>query len=998
MVVPLQSLRLFFFGFVMVIYLFLSLSIGTAARITPSYSSQTWLTENGLPQNAVMAIAQTHDGYLWVGTLGGLARFDGVQFTGAGSLGAPELQDAGIYCLRVARDGSLWIGSPIGLFHMQQGKFSRITEIDRQTNNPVLTIYEAKDNSIWIGTREGLMQWKDGKIFQFSQTNVLSRTSVRAIHQDDDGTFWFGCHPDLIRLQDSKMQIYSRTNGLPTDPVRAICRDRQGNLWLGSNDGLTRMTGGKFYTFRGKEGLQDNFISSLYEDRHANLWVGTYGGFYRFVEGKFIAELNNEQERYDLIYTFFEDREGNMWIGGKDGLHRLNAKKFNTYTRKEGLAHNNVMSVIEDKKGNLWIGTWGGGLSLMTNESITNITFKNKNRTLDLVLGLHQSANGNLWVGTDYEGGLYRLQNNAYIRYTNSYLGSAVRVVHEDAAGNLWAGTSSGLNLIRDNKCVHLEKKDGLPNNIIRSLHEDNEGNIWIGTSGGLARWKKGRLTVFTEQNGFPNDAVLSIYQDANQVFWIGTASHGLFRFSGGKFFNYTRQMGLFSDAVFTTMEDDNGYFWMTCGSGIYRVARKELEDCASGKRPGITSISYGRADGLVTEQCNAVAQPTVCKTKDGRLWFATAKGLSTIDPNSDLNKNDLVPPVVIEKTLSDRKPLAIESGSVRVEPGHRNLEFCYTALSLRSPEKNKFKFKLGGFDSDWVDAGTRRAAYYNNLAPGRYEFHVLACNNDGVWNEKGASLAVIILPHFWQTPAFMIVSIFLTGSTLIGMVRYVSVKKYKHRLALLEQQHQIEKERTRIARDIHDDLGASLTQIALLSELGQKEQSNLAAVTQHFQRISGTARELVQGMDQIVWAVNPKNDTLDNLANYICHFAENFFQLTPVRCRLDVPANLPACALSAELRHNIFLVVKEALHNVVRHAEATEVWIRLLVQGEIFTVLIEDNGKGFEGSPTNASLSDGLENMPKRLESLGGKFSLQSRPGKGTRIQFQIPIKRKES
>ncbi|MDB6028653.1 MAG: hypothetical protein JWM68_4876, partial [Verrucomicrobiales bacterium] len=508
---------------------------------------------------------------------------------------------------------------------------------------------------------------------------------------------------------------------------------------------------------------------------------------------------------------------------------------------------------------------------------------------------------------------------------------------------------------------------------------------------------REGKFTIFNEQNGFADDTVLSIYQDANEVFWIGTASHGLFRFSGGKFFNYTREMGLFSDAVFSTMEDDNGYFWMTCGSGVYRVTRKELEDCASGKRPGITCISYGHADGLVTEQCSAVAQPSVCKTKDGRLWFATAKGLATIDPNSDLNKNDVIPPVVIEKTLSDRKSLAIESGGVRVEPGHRDLEFGYTALSLRSPEKNRFKFKLAGFDSDWVDAGTRRVAYYNNLAPGHYEFHVVACNNDGVWNEKGASLAVIILPHFWQTPAFIIVAVLLAGSAMTGLVRYVSVKKYKHRLALLEQQHQIEKERTRIARDIHDDLGSSLTQIALLSELGQKEQSNFAVVAEHFQRISGTARELVQGMDQIVWAVNPKNDTLDNLANYICHFAENFFQLTPVRCRLDVPADLPSCALSAEVRHNIFLVIKEALHNVVRHAEATEVWIRLSVEADVFTVQIEDNGKGFRGSPANVATSDGLENMPKRLESLGGKFSLQSEPGKGTRIRFQIPIKSRE-
>ncbi|HZQ48128.1 MAG TPA: triple tyrosine motif-containing protein, partial [Verrucomicrobiae bacterium] len=324
---------------------------------------------------------------------------------------------------------------------------------------------------------------------------------------------------------------------------------------------------------------------------------------------------------------------------------------------------------------------------------------------------------------------------------------------------------------------------------------------------------------------------------------------------------------------------------------------------------------------------------------------------------------------------------------------GRGELEFHYTALSLSAPEKNRFAYKLEGFDHEWIDAGLRRTAYYQNIYPGHYRFRVIACNNDGVWSEAGASLALVLLPHFWQTWWFLSLCVLAGVGIVGGTVRYISGKKLRQKLALLELQHSLEKDRARIARDIHDDLGATLTQITLLSELTQRESSQPRQVTLHAAQISQTARELVQAMDEIVWAINPRNDNLPRMAGYIFQYAEKLFSGTPLRCRFDSPDDLPEQSLSAETRHHLFLTAKEALNNVARHAGATEVWLRLKVGGSELQICIEDNGKGFAAGSTR-QFGNGLDNMKKRMDEIGGVFELTSVPGGGTSIRLRFPLK----
>jgi signal transduction histidine kinase len=422
-------------------------------------------------------------------------------------------------------------------------------------------------------------------------------------------------------------------------------------------------------------------------------------------------------------------------------------------------------------------------------------------------------------------------------------------------------------------------------------------------------------------------------------------------------------------------------------------VARHELEAVAAGKSSQVNPIAYGRAEGMESLECTGGFHPAGLKTRDGKLWFSTVKGLVVVDPeNIPINENP--PPIVLEQVLVDGHPGRLNGSeeSLRLSAEVQRVEFHYTGLSLVAPERNRFKYRLDGLDKDWVEAGAERVATYPHLPPGHYRFRVIGCNNDGVWNQAGAALGFAVLPAWWQTWWFT------TATLLLGLggggwaVRYASVRRLRGKLRRLEERHALEKERTRIAQDIHDELGASLTSITLLTELGQKHRSQPEELSSDLGKISATARDVVRALDSIVWAINPRNDSLDHFANYVSQFAEDFLRLTSIRCRLDVPADLPERPLSTEARHQLFLAVKESLNNVVRHSDATEVWLRLRCENGELGVAIEDNGRGLSASAPGSS-HNGLLNLRNRIERLGGKFTVESEPGQGTKLRFSLRI-----
>jgi ligand-binding sensor domain-containing protein/signal transduction histidine kinase len=986
-----------------------------AAEVAPRYSSRTWQTDEGLPHSIVQAITQTRDGYLWVGTHEGLARFDGTHFFVFNARNAPELRNFNITALCPDRDGALWIGSDGGgLVRFHDGVFEHYGKAEGLAGDNVRALCPCGDGSLWIGTATGLSQFRDGKFtnytrYYFNRKPTLVSSIINSICEDKDGAIWVATSGGLNCLRGDAIDTYTATNGLPNASLRKVCQDKRGVLWLGSNSGLVSGENGAFRLRTTRDGLSDNVVSSICEDRLGQLWVGTYGGLNRSAAGGFVSELNNEGVPYDQINTIFEDHEGNIWVGSKEGLIELTPKRFLTYTKRQGLSYNNIMSVCEDHSGALWIGTWGGGLDRFKDGAFTAYGGA-KGLAYPMILSTCEGRDGSLWIGAEFDGGLSRLKDETFTHYAakDGLIGAAIKVLHEDRSGNLWIGTVRGLSCFQAGAFTnYCSTNSTLPGDTVRAICEDHAGRLWFGTERGLSRWAEGTFINYSTNQGLSDGVVNALYEDQEQNLWIGTENGGLNRCQNGRFTSYTAQRGLFSDCILEILEDDQGWLWMSCYQGIFRVRKKDLDALDARRARAVACIAYGKADGMESPQCNGVAKPAGWKARDGRLWFPTTKGLVVADPS--LKLNEVPPPVFLEEILANGERIPAEKwraaapksgdhagGSadpVLVVPpgGGGDLEFLYAALSFTSPEKDRFKYKLEDVDRDWIDAGGRRLAHYNNIYPGRYRFRVTAANNDGVWNETGATVLLVLRPHFWQTKWFVGFAAFAAIGAVGGTVRYVSWRKLRQKLALLELQHSLEKERARIARDIHDDLGSSLTQITMLSD--QSDVADQPELQANTRKISATAREMARSLDEIVWAINPEHDTLEGLVEYLTGAADEFLEDTNIRSRLKVSEELPPCPIPADVRHDLFLAFKEALNNAVKHARASEIQIQFETEPGLFHIVIADNGAGFDPASPPAG-GNGLNNMRRRLEGLGGQFELWSRPGEGTKITLTIRLK----
>ncbi|GEM_PF-1309724 len=736
------------------------------------YSLDIWQSDQGLPQSAVQAIVQTPEGYLWMGLEEGLVRFDGVQFTHfhKGNTEAFTYNDVPV--LLVDHAGNLWIGTDGGgLLCLQEGKFIAYNTKDGLAGDVVETIYEDRQGALWIGTNRGLSQWRDG---QFTTHNGLSQHVVLSLCEDRAGNLWIGTDGGGLHCyKEGSLKTYTIKDGLANDAVWTIHEDRIGRLWIGTNGGLHNLYEGKFTRYTMKDGLASDFVRAIAEDRAGSLWIGTRGGgLSRWRNGRFTNFSTKQGLSNDFVDALCEDREGSLWVGTYGGgLSRLRDGKFTNYSISDGLSNNMVWTVYEDKAGNLWFGT-DQGLNRFKDGKFAIFTDPQNNGPT-VVTALREDRAGNFWIGTGREG-LYRLRQNNWTRFTaqNGLSSNSVRSVLEDRQGRLWIGTDRGLNLFQNETFRIYTTKDGLSSDQIRYLHEDKSGALWIGTrAGGLNRFKDGKFTIYTTNNGLSSDLIRPIYEDREGTLWIGTNGGGLSRFKDGTFTRYTIKDGLFDDSIFQILEDERGNFWMSCNKGIFRVSKQELNDFAEGKITSLNSVAFGKADGMKTNECNGGSQPAGWKTREGKMWFPTIAGVAMLDPEN-LEINTLPPPVVVEQVLVDRQPIDLAQ-KLQLTPGSKNLEFHYTGLSFLAPQKVKFKYQLVGYDDDWIDAGTRRTAFYTNIAPGNYQFRVKACNNDEVWNEAGASLAFSLQPYFYQTIWFFFLCFLALVLTSTGAYRY---------------------------------------------------------------------------------------------------------------------------------------------------------------------------------------------------------------------------------
>ena len=988
------------FSFLLLIGLSLSsrLSSGQNLNGTDNYNTRLWQIEDGLPNNTVQAIAQTSDGYLWVGTREGLARFDGVNFDDVQLMDEPF---PSISCLYQSHDGTLWIGTDNrGLFYLSGAKIKRFLGPNGELDFNVREIHESKDG-IWITSSGKALHLANGK---WEQQIKLTRI-LQGICLDANGAAWT-VGGNLTRL-DTKIPLnYPLKANLPNLTARCLYSDSAGEFWMGVGDDLARLQNGAVTVYR-QPNSPSGYVSVIFRDSIGQLWVGSYLGLSRFVNGHFISNAEPDAPQY-RIYAIFEDRERNIWIGSEEGLMRLTRKDFNTITKKDGLAVNTVASVCASRDGSVWVSPWGCGLDHWVDGQITALTPKD-GLSSSYIMAIAEGRDGSIWAGADNGGDLNHIQNGRITIYGRKQgfvtkPSTATTALYEDNRNVLWIGSRELLQCWDGKQFSYFTTNNGLSNQKINAICGGGDGVVWIGTEAGLTRWENARFQNLAATNAQLDVLILSLYQDSDENLWIGTKGNGLLEFKDGIVHRFTSAQGLFSDAIYSILEDNNHHLWLNSSRGIFRVNKTQLQAIAAGSRSTVTSITYGKADGILSSgQYQEVTQPSACKSKDGHLWFRTTQGVAVVNPN-DLDENKFPPPVVIREILADRHLVGNSNSEFEIDhkivipPGRGDLEVHYQALSFRAPEKNQFRYKLEGTDLNWVDAGSRRAAFYNNLRPGQYRFRVIACNNDGVWNETGESVVLVLRPFFWQTWWFLS----LVGIAAIGLIggtaRYITRQRMERKLARLERQNAVEKERIRIARDMHDELGAKLTRISFLGDTARRCRSNPAETNQHIAKMSEAARELILSLDQIVWAVDPENDSLENLANYICRYAGEFAKDSPIQCKFKIPWKLPGRSVSTEVRHNVFLAVKEALNNAIKHSGGTEVVLTITVNEDEFQICISDNGRGIIETKDNRHqemrrAGHGLTNMRQRLTMIRGKLELKSEPGRGTAVHFIVPL-----
>jgi ligand-binding sensor domain-containing protein/signal transduction histidine kinase len=983
-------------AFFLVLWMCGGLALRGYSGTTSAYSSRLWQMEDGLPHNIVQAVTQTSDGYLWVGTREGLARYDGFRFQSVEL--SSKIKHPSILCLLAGSDGKLWVGTQnSGLFQIQQGKVSRCPAIDGKQDFPVHELGEAA-GAVWAGTVLGVLRYSGDTVQRVSDY----RSGLQSMCVASNSSVWL-VGSGFRRLDETNADGTISPNAASLEQVRKAYCDPIGVLWLATGSGLTRLSGNETNFFKKAEG-PSGFISILLKDRQGVLWAGSYSGLSRFVDGTFVSEGESDEPSY-RIYSLFEDREGTLWVGSEEGLRRLTPRAFRTYTRRDGLTLNTVVSVCATREGSVWIGAWGGGLNHFMNGQFHPFG-KAEGLSSDFVMAMCEGYDGSLWVGTDYGSTLNQVRGNEVKHWGRSegFMTAVTTALLEDNEHALWIGTRDGLQRFKEGKFSRFSTTNGLSHNKINALCQTHDRMLWIGTDAGLTRFDGRDMVHWTGQMQRLNSAIFALYEDAGGVLWIGTEGSGLLRLQDGMLTAFGTVQGLFSDSIYSIVEDDRANLWLNSSRGIFRLQKRNLDKIQSGENTMVNSIAYGKADGILSSgQYRDVTQPAACRDRDGRLWFRTTQGVAVVDPDKIVT-NELPPPVVIQEILADKKVVELMGRQnspageeparnfITIAPGRGELEIRYAALSYRAPEKNQHKYKLAGVDPTWVEVGTRRVAYYNNLRPGKYRFEVMASNNDGLWNEKGDFITLILEPHFWQTWWFYTTCVLASMGSVGGAARYITRKKLQQKLALLQQQNALEQERARIARDIHDDIGAGLTEIALTSEIVEDPSVPAEETRQLAREISTRARELVTGMDEIVWAINPRNDTVKSAAAYFSQYAQRLLKSAGVSCRLDIEPDLPELPLASEQRHNLFLSFKEALNNVTKHAAATEVKLTIRIEDQVLLISVEDNGSGF-GPEMSKLGADGLINMRERMARLGGKLAIISAASSGSRLDFRLPL-----
>jgi diguanylate cyclase (GGDEF)-like protein len=829
---------------------FLSLSARThaldSAKPISDFIHETWSVDDGLPQSTVRSIAQTRDGYIWFATHEGAARFDGRKFTVFNEANTKALRGSGIAALRAARDGSLYLGlRDGGLVRLQGEKFEVISPNGGLPKGSVSVLEEDASGAMWIGTSGGglaKLSIAENSTQIFTTAQGLPHDIVTSIRPSASGEVWIGTFAGLSVIRGGMLITRPTGESLDTTYISAILDDRRGGRWIATyGSGLfyqspaqiiskiippiaTKNTAdaaaSRFRLYTRRDGLVSDTLTRLFEDRTGNIWVGSLEGVQRLRmagDGNSVAafETYNAQSgsANNFVRDILQDAEGSLWLGTDRGIERFRDGRFTTWGLQRGLTEQFARTVLEDKSGAIWVGT-SDGLFRFADQKVRRFG-RDEGLLNSAILSLKESRDGAIWVGTN-AGGLHRLRDDKFESWNEKLgLGAAsVRAILDTRDGALWIGTNTGLYRAMPNSASnasnlairHFQAAEGLPGEQVISLLEDGKGVVWVGTREGLATISNSVITK--HESLAASGPILSINADATGDLVVTTAN-GFAKIIGGKAYLFQAAQGLPPRAFLSAVDDRKGSLWLCSNQGIVRVANQELNEIIAAKRERATPEYFGRSDGMATVQCNGGSGPAAWRTRDGRLMFATARGLAVVDAGKEMKPNTLAPPVHITGVMIDSEAVALPpiisadaaspAPNLILPPGKHRIDISYVGLSLQDPEKVSYRYRLVGFDQDWVKAGSERRAVYTNLAPGQYQFQVIASNNDGVWNERGAVLDIEYRPQFFERALFRWLGALLVVA--LGVIAYFA------RVRLLRRQanslRQLVDERTKdLARE----------------------------------------------------------------------------------------------------------------------------------------------------------------------------------------------------
>ncbi len=747
-----------------------------------AYGLRSFSTQNGLPQSAVIALCQARDGFIWVGTYEGLARFDGMSFRIYDKSNVPIMPNNSIKCFFEDHLGRLWIGTPNGLLMNSAGHFRILTADDGLSGDFILALFQDSRRRIWAGTTNGLNLVTDHGATALFPGKKAGSNYISAIVEDARGRLWVGTDDGLLVSEDPSAGNWQR---ILAHDIRVLYRDRDGGVWVGTSGyGLYYFDSSSMENPLYIHQPASKDVRAIYQDRYKTMWVGTNGGGLVRIRGQSREILNTRHGLPgDSVRSIIEDHEGSLWVGTRNGLAQLTDDRYTLFNSRNGLPVDEVRCVLPGADGEFWIGTVEGGLVRYHQGNFTTFTQRDGLRS-ERIWSLATDSRGGVWIGT-YGGGLHHLDRSGRIRVWDTGNGmpnNIVRAILVENDNRIWAATNGGgVALLENGRVVRCyDRESGMPSNFVYAIAQDREGHLWFGTyDAGLVELYQGRLRIHGAELGLDSHAIWTIYPDQNGNLWLGTDDGGLKRLFRSKVDTYTIRDGLYSDSAFQIVEDDNGRLWMNCNRGVFHVRIQDLLDFSAGKIPGFASTSYGRAEGLRAIETSGPAQPAGCKDATGRLWFPTINGVAVFNPQWR-PETEAAPPVVIERIFVNRRPY-LPGDVIVAPPGKGALEVEYAGFSFRSPAVLRFRYRLLGHEDEWIDAGSRRFASVTNLPPGAYRFEVETRFQNADWSGKTAAVNFRLTPYFYQTWWFLLL-VAAGALGLVGAFYRFNLKKMRRR------------------------------------------------------------------------------------------------------------------------------------------------------------------------------------------------------------------------